>query len=663
MLRFINPLLSCMLLSAAAASGESFENIPAGPLTSVTTALGHWTAEVRHASVVGNRGHSGTHSLRLGEHGNARVVLELATPTTVGVGFSCFAERWTKRPPFEFTLEAKVADAWQLLHRAAPDEVKVGGFLANVRTKLPVGTHELRFSCGSDEDGGILLDDVTISEPGPLHATQVTTTQPVCPVMLRANFNPVLGFCITVTGSEGSLKLDGLELGMDGSSHPADIERVKIFAGTSAPLDQGTDLVAETTHTNGKISLACKRDLVPGDNWFWISPVLHTNADIDGRIDASLWRVKVGGIVIEPAVPSPAGSQRIGVAVKLPGDDRSKAFRIPNLVRTKKGSLLAVYDVRYRHAGDLPADIDIGVSRSSDGGRSWEPMHLALDMGNDPKFSYDGVGDPCTLVDELSGRIWIAASWSHGKLGWNGSKPGLAPEATHQLMMTWSDDDGRTWAKPRNLTNELKNPAWRLMLQGPGAGITMKDGTLVMPAQYRAADGPPDQGKPFSTLICSSDHGKSWHIGTGVKSDTTEAQIAELADGSLMINCRDNRGGSRTVAVTRDLGQTWTPHPTDRKALREPVCMASLMRWQHPQHGDLMFFSNPDATDGRHNMSVKLSNDQALTWPESSTRMYDSRSCFGYSCLSIADAQHLGVLYEGSGSILFLRLPLSEWFH
>ena len=348
--------------------------------------------------------------------------------------------------------------------------------------------------------------------------------------------------------------------------------------------------------------------------------------------------------------------------MRLPGDDQSQAYRIPGLVRTKAGSLLAVYDIRHRHAGDLPADIDVGVSRSTDGGQTWAPMRVAMDMGRDPQHGYDGVGDPCVLVDENNGRIWIAGSWSHGQLGWNGSKPGLESEQTNQLMMTWSDDDGRSWAPARNLTKELKDPAWRLFLQGPGSGITLRDGTLVMPAQYRAANGEPDQGKPFATLIWSKDHGQTWQVGSGVKSDTTEAQLAQLADGSILINCRDNRGGSRTVAVTHDLGRTWRPHPTDRQALREPVCMASLLRWQHPRHGDLMFFSNPDSTRKRHRMTVKLSRDQALSWPSANDRLYDSRPGYGYSCLAIADSAHLGVLYEGAGSILFLRLPLTEWF-
>jgi sialidase-1 len=89
--------------------------------------------------------------------------------------------------------------------------------------------------------------------------------------------------------------------------------------------------------------------------------------------------------------------------------------------------------------------------------------------------------------------------------------------------------------------------------------------------------------------------------------------------------------------------------------------MASLLRWNHPRHGDLMFFSNPDTTGGRYNMTLKVSRDQALTWPNADARLYDSRSCFGYSCLAPAGPDHVGVLYEGKSSMLYLRFPLDEW--
>ena len=171
---------------------------------------------------------------------------------------------------------------------------------------------------------------------------------------------------------------------------------------------------------------------------------------------------------------------------------------------------------------------------------------------------------------------------------WWASKPGMTPEETGQFILAKSTDDGLTWSEPINITEQIKDPAWQLLLQGPGAGITIEDGTLVFPAQFKADIGEKalDGGQYtcHSTIIYSKDGGETWHIGTGAKPNTTEAQVVQLADGSLMLNMRDDLNrrvkdetNGRAVSVTKDLGQTWTTHPTSNSALQEPNCMASII--------------------------------------------------------------------------------------
>ena len=649
----IRPLILCCL-GMNLAHGESFESAPAGPLTSLKSAVGEWSAQAGHAMIHNAHAKTGKQSLRLSGEGQREVVLGLAAPAEEGMEIMLSAERWTSREPFEFRIDAKRNGKWEEI-RNADKEIKVGVFHADLYQASPAGTRELRFRCTAPAAAGILLDDVRIGLPGPMQVKGLEAVQPVCPAFIREDFNPVIGFRIEVEGRAGNALLEAIEVGFEGTSRMQDIDFFRIYAGSADPSAEPGDVIAESRQISGQIALVTKHQLKPGDNWFWVSPVLKGDASIDGRIDASVFRVKAAGKILEPENPSPDGSQRIGYAVRLPGDDGSKSYRIPGLVRTNAGSLIAVYDIRYDHARDLPANIDVGVSRSTDGGQSWEKMQVALDMGNNPKFGHDGVGDPSILVDPSNGRIWIAALWSHGNRGWNGSGPGMTPEETGQLVLVSSDDDGKSWSKPVNITGQVKKPEWRLFFNGPGAGIALKDGTLVFAAQYRDASG-----KPWSTMIASKDHGESWQVGTGVKSDTTEAQVAQLADGSVMINCRDNRGGSRTVAVTKDLGKTWQLHPSDRSALREPVCMASLLAWKDPKRGDLLWFSNPDTGGGRNSMTLKLSTEQGLTWPEKHNLLYDSRNCFGYSCLAPVDGDHIGVLYEGISTMYFLRFPVDE---
>jgi sialidase-1 len=239
----------------------------------------------------------------------------------------------------------------------------------------------------------------------------------------------------------------------------------------------------------------------------------------------------------------------------------------------------------------------------------------------------------------------------------------MQPHETGQLMLCHSDDDGLTWSQPTNITAQIKDPKWRFVLQGPGRGLTMADGTLVLAAQYRSAPDGPHQGKPFSTMLSSKDRGKTWQIGAGVKVDTTEAQLVELDDGVLMINCRDNRRGSRSVYTTKDLGKTWRVHETSRQALIEPTCMASLLRVDHQTLGDLLVFSNPNSTAGRFDMTLKVSADNGATWPSTWHTRYDQRLGAGYSCLTRIDDDHVGVLYEGIRELYFLRFPIHELVH
>ena len=154
-----------------------------------------------------------------------------------------------------------------------------------------------------------------------------------------------------------------------------------------------------------------------------------------------------------------------------------------------------------------------------------------MDMGEWGGLPQDqnGIGDPSILVDRGTGTIWVAAIWAHGKPGkrnWNSSMPGISPIETSQLILVKSKDDGLTWSEPINLTPSVKNPKWYLLLQGPGKGISMSDGTIVFPAQFKD-----NEQMPHSTILWSQDHGENWHIGTGAKPNTTEAQVIELDDG------------------------------------------------------------------------------------------------------------------------------------
>ena len=134
------------------------------------------------------------------------------------------------------------------------------------------------------------------------------------------------------------------------------------------------------------------------------------------------------------------------------GDDGVHTFRIPGLVVTPAGTLLAVFDLRHQSPADLPQDIDVGILRSLDHGDTWSPVKRILDFDkNEPGSLGNGVGDPAILVDSQTKTIFVAALWSKGNRAWKGSGPGLSPEETGQLVLTKSTDDGLSWSPPINI--------------------------------------------------------------------------------------------------------------------------------------------------------------------------------------------------------------------
>ena len=422
---------------------------------------------------------------------------------------------------------------------------------------------------------------------------------------------------------------------------------------------------AEVKSFKNEIVLKGNQKLFPGINYFWISFQMKPGISLGSKFSTEIASITLDGKKAPLEVVSAKDIvHRVGVGVRHAGDDNSSAYRIPGLVTTNKGTLLGVYDVRYNSSVDLQEHVDVGLSRSTDGGKTWEKMRLPLKFGEFGGLpsAQNGVGDPSILVDTKTNTVWVVAAWTHGmgnQRAWWSSHPGMDMNHTAQLVMAKSTDDGKTWSEPINVTEQVKDPSWYFLLQGPGRGITMMDGTLVFPIQFIDSTRIPNAG-----IMYSKDSGKTWKIHNYARTNTTEAQVAEVEPGVLMLNMRDNRGGSRAVAITKDLGKTWTEHESSRKALQESVCMASLISVKagdNVLNKDLLIFSNPNTTKGRHDITIKISLDGGVTWLPEHQLLLDEGENWGYSCLTMIDKETIGILYESSvAQMTFQSIKLKD---
>lgn len=499
---------------------------------------------------------------------------------------------------------------------------------------------------------------------------------PQVPILIERNDNVL--FYMRMDAKE-TKTLDEVTVTFGKDVPLSQIKSVKLYyGGTDASQDRGKKRFAPveyiSSNTPGKtlaanpsysvrksevqpkndrtIVLKGEQKLFPGYNFFWVSLEMQPSASLQTKVTADITSVKADGKENPTKLVSDKYiERRMGIGVRHAGDDGSAAFRIPGLVTTNKGTLLGVYDVRYNSSVDLQEHIDIGLSRSTDGGKTWEKMRLPLAFGEYDGLpaAQNGVGDPSILVDTKTNTVWIVAAWTHGmgnQRAWWSSHPGMDLNHTAQLVMAKSTDDGKTWSAPINVTEQVKLPEWYFLLQGPGRGITTSDGTLVFPIQFIDKTRIPNAG-----IMYSKDRGETWKIHNYARTNTTEAQVAEVEPGVLMLNMRDNRGGSRAVYTTTDFGQTWKEHESSRTALIEPVCMASLISVKAKDNvlgKDLLIFSNPNSTSARKDMTIKISMDGGKTWSADHQLLLDEDYNWGYSCLTMIDKETIGILYESS---------------
>lgn len=325
-------------------------------------------------------------------------------------------------------------------------------------------------------------------------------------------------------------------------------------------------------------------------------------------------------------------------------------FRIPAVVRTVKGTLLAFAEGRVRDCGDA-GDIDIVVKRSTDGGRTWGPLRVVSHGGGDTH------GNPAPVVDRRTGRILLAETFNTGRA--DGKSCEAPCDRTPHLQ--YSDDDGLNWSPPRDLSGSLRPADWNSWYAtGPGHALQLRNGPhagrLVLGVNAETwQDG--RNTRNHAALAVSDDGGSNWRLAAtdshsyapegSFRQKPQELTLHERRDGAVMASARETEGtdlGHRASAVSGNGGDSFRAPFRTLPDLYTPQVQGSVLRLGD---SDRLVLSAPADPDRRRTMTVRSSYDDGRTWESADRGRVVTTDWSGYSDLVQATGDHVGLLYEG----------------
>ncbi|MGW1611513.1 exo-alpha-sialidase [Streptomyces sp. NPDC002285] len=349
----------------------------------------------------------------------------------------------------------------------------------------------------------------------------------------------------------------------------------------------------------------------------------------------------------QPATKTPSFEQQ--VLFKASQDPGYACFRIPAIVKSKDGTLLAFAEGRVLNCGDA-ADIDIVLKRSTDGGRTWGPLQVVNEGAGDTH------GNPAPIVDRETGRILLAETYNTGRTD-SGSCTVPCDRTPH---LQYSDDDGATWSAPRDLSDQILPEEWNSWYAtGPVHGIQLTKGKhagrLVFGVNTETWDGSRVSAN-HAALIVSDDGGNTWKVGATdswpisaadgtYRQKPSEVTLTERTDGTILISGREQDGtdlGHRSQTYSQDGGTTFTGPFRDLPDLYTPQVQGATLRL-----GNRLLLSAPGDPDRRRTMMVRSSYDGGATWDSADRGKVVTTDWSGYSDMVDVDASTVGLMYEG----------------
>ncbi|RPD41718.1 sialidase family protein [Chitinophaga barathri] len=320
------------------------------------------------------------------------------------------------------------------------------------------------------------------------------------------------------------------------------------------------------------------------------------------------------------------------------------SFRIPSIVKTKNGTLIAFAEGRRWSPSDW-GDINLVFKRSFDNGSTWTALGEVVGSGNGTW------GNPTAVYDwnkGTNGRVWVFMSWNDGtKTAWSD----IQAWGDRRVFSSYSDDHGATWSTPQDMSATLLPPNYKWDAMGPGIGIqTMQGSTagrLIIPA--------------YGRNIYSDNNGTTWQYQL-IPGGTDEGTIVERMDGTLLRNDRPgttewNASKRRRKSVGSIPGTfgAWSIDNT----LNDPKCEGSMIRY-NTDAPDRIIFLNPNSTSQRCNMTVRISYDDGATWPISRA-VFNWNTC-DYAPITVAKGGYSSMIKTSDYAVAAL-IEINENVH
>ena len=346
--------------------------------------------------------------------------------------------------------------------------------------------------------------------------------------------------------------------------------------------------------------------------------------------------------------------------VFVSGSEGHKSYRIPAIVKTPAGELLAFCEGRVNDAGDF-GDINIVMKRSSDMGATWTGLQTIVD------YESLQAGNPAPIVDLTDSRYPQGRIFLFYNTGNNHENEVRKGNGLREVWYITSVDGGDRWSEPINITTQTHRPNqpqlneaynfsedWRSYANTPGHAMQFSSGKYkgrIFVAANHSAGNPQAQFTDYHAHgFYSDDHGKTFHLSESIVIDgSNEAMAAELPNDKLIMNMRNQRGDvrARIIAVSSNGGQSWDTTYFDRN-LPDPVCQGSILSLGKKKN--ILTFCNAADTTRRDHLRLRISFDEGRNWTRNieiekgESNLEESPTA--YSDIVALEKNTIGVLYE-----------------